>query len=169
MVDGVEFGGGECTVRPATKEDVRELNDCMRQADRDEIAAFGFDYDDCESSDQAWAVRIGGDLVCVMGIAKLYANETHLSKTRQFFLLSTDKVWRHKVAYVRYSSPVMLWVLNRMPSWVDCVRSIPMLAYEGSVRWQERVLGFRAIGAIMINGVEHLLMEKRRGGAHGVG
>lgn len=161
--DGIDFDG-VCRVTPATREDVDALNANMRDADREEVGVLGFSYDDCESADGAWAVRIGGDLVCILGTCVLGSQETTLSRERQLFLLSTNAVWRHKVDYVRYSRRVASFVLRRMPKWVDKVWSLPMESYGASIRWQERVLGFVRTGTVEINGVRHAVLELRKGG-----
>lgn len=163
MTERAEFGGGECVVTPATASDVAELNADMRDADREEVGVFGLTYDDCKSADGAWAVRIGGDLVCVCGTCALEAEESVLCRRRQFFLLSTNKVWRHKVGYVRYSRPVAEFVLRRLPAWVDTVWSTPMAKYTASIEWQKRCLGFTPVGEGFYNGVRHIVLERRKG------
>ena len=157
------FRFGDTVCYAATRADFDRLNADMREEDRAECRVFGMDGDDGRNWDEAVAIEIAGELVGIVGFGK-FADGNELSRERMMFFLTTNAVWRHRVAFVKSSRPVMRWAMNTLlPSWVNTVFSFPIATYRGSVEWQERVLGFAAYGIVAFNGIRHVGMIKRKG------
>lgn len=149
---------------PATQEHFDRLNADLREKDLAECRVFGREGEDMRNWESAWAVYVDDDLVGIGGYA-LFADATPLSAHRLFLFLTTNKVWKHKVAFVKYSRNVAEFMIARLPEWVVHLHSLPMSSYAESIRWQKKVLGFSERGEIVLNGIRHTrLYRHRRGG-----
>lgn len=158
--DFFDFGNG-VTITKATQDDFDELNANLRADDRAECNALGYEGEDPKWYQRAWAIRKESELIGIIGWA-MFNDTTPLSKSRLFLLMTTNAVWKHKVEYVKMTPVVARKVVSMMPEWVTDVYALPMSAYKKSIKWQKRILGFREIGEIEVNGVMHTRLHAKR-------
>lgn len=145
----------------ATQEHFDQLNADLREKDLAECRVFGCEGEDMKNWEYAWALFVDDDLVGIVGWG-LFANATPLSKERFFMFMTTNKVWKHKLTFVKYSRKVAEFVMAQLPPWVEHIHSLPMSSYAESVKWQTKVLGFHYNGEIELNGVKHTRLYKHR-------
>ena len=154
--------GDGITLARSWPEDVALVNANLREWDRREAQVFdGGRPDRLEDFEQCWTIRDGGDVVGFFGM-RTFADESPMSRNRVLVELTTDHVWKMKVKYVRLSRKVFMAVCDRAPSWVTDFWTLPMKAYAGTVKWQERVLGMRRVREIELEGVAHVLFHIAR-------
>ena len=155
------LGDGVTMVR-STDADFALVHGRLRPGDRAEERVFGEGRRDrLEDMESAWTVRDGAEVVCWVALA-LFRGDGPLSRRRLVAEMTTDHVWRARLRYVRHSRRVLAAVVENGPSWAEEFLSTPMEAYAQSVRWQERVLGFRRAGRVVVNGVAHAVLRTTR-------
>lgn len=161
MEEIIDFGDG-VIMRPATREDIRTVDRNLRELDRKECeVAHDFDSVPEDYPEGIWAIlhngtHVGyGGFLCVNG-------DSAMSRRRCFFFLSTTYVWKIKKTFVKYTPKVFSAMANRMPSYVDTIIVAPIKEYIGSIKWLERVLGFKAYGEATILGSIFVLMSKNK-------
>lgn len=163
MTEGVrtiDLGDG-VTIRPTTPADAAAVNADMRDADRAEYEVFGLDGEDFMKWEFAFTVLCDGDIVGIAGFL-MFQNGSVMSQNRLFGFMSTNAVWRHKVKFVKHSRKVFDAVAALGRPWVTDFYAIPMSAYKASIRWQERVLGFRIKEEVVLNGIPHTILHRRK-------
>lgn len=126
-------------IRPATLDDVADLAPRLRQADRDEVwASFRSKPEAALSksfrlSSHAWAGLADEKLVCMWGVCPA----SLLNRIGVPWLLGSDEVETHQVAFLRRSRPALAEMLETytvLTNWVDARNRV-------SMRWL-RWLGF---------------------------
>lgn len=146
----IDIGDG-VWLRPATGEDIAWAHAHLREGDRmehalcdgEDVPAFARRGDGAPLPGEM-AVVADGRLVGYAGMVPL-AHESHLSRRRFVYYLSTEVADTMRVRYVRRSRDAMRAFLRTAPAWVDEFVTVPMLRYAGAVRWLERILGFRRV------------------------
>lgn len=143
-------------------EDMDFVNANLREWDWRETQVFdGGRPDRLEDFETCWTIRDGADIVGYFGM-RTFADESLMSCSRFLVELTTPHVWQMKVKYVRLSRKVLGAVCGRAPSWVTDFWTLPMKAYAGTVKWQERVLGMKRVREIELEGVPHVLFHITR-------
>lgn len=148
-------------IAKATVEDFAALNADLRDMDRAECRVFGQDGEDFSAYEQAYAIRIGGDLVGIAGWAT-FDGDTPIADRRLLLFMTTNAVWKHKVEFVKRSRVVFEWLTARLPVWVRDIFAVPMSEYAASINWQKRMLGFKETDKQVLNGVEHTILHVTR-------
>lgn len=129
----------DVVIRPATAADVADLAPRMRQADRNEVWASHRNLPDealarsLRHSTHAWAGLADGRLVCLWGVCPA----SLISRVGVPWLLGSDEVETHQVAFLRRSRPALAEMLETytvLTNWVDARNRV-------SMRWL-RWLGF---------------------------
>lgn len=160
MTGCIDLGYG-IALSPGTQPDFDYVNANMRKADRRECEVFGEGGERFDRWEQAWSIRDGDDIIGIIGFC-IFGMESPMSRNRLFCFLSTDAVWSRKVKFVRRSRLVFRRVAGMCRPWVTDFYSLPMSEYRQSIRWQERILGFRRVAEDEFRGVKHTVLHIRR-------
>ena len=120
-----------------------ELARTMRQAERVECAALGYTPMaalECSLAfaTRAWTGLVDGVPVCMFGVTATML----LARTAEPWLLSTDGIMRHRMAFLRANKPYVREMLDLHPHLAGMVHA----ANTVSIRWL-RWMGF-AVGAV---------------------
>lgn len=154
--------GDGVTMVASTQADFDFINANLREMDRREVEVFDRGRPDALADmERSWTVRDSAEIVGFIAI-KPFADESVLSRRRFLVQLTTEYVWRIKVKYVRFSRAVLAAVVANSPAWVTDFYTLPMKAYEGAVKWDERVLKMRRVAEICAEGVPHILFHITR-------
>lgn len=150
------------TLVESTQADYDWINAHLREWDRREAEVFdGGRPDRLSDMERSWTIRDGENVVGFFA-TRTFADESVLSRRRFLVELTTDYVWKIKVKYVRFSRAVFRAVVENAPTWVDEFYTLPMKAYTGTVKWQERILGLRRLREVEIEGIPHVLLGTTR-------
>jgi hypothetical protein len=142
---------------PARAAHIRTIARRMRAADREEIAAMsgrspaGALVYSLRRSSCAWTVMVDGRPEIMFGVGDINI----LTRAGSPWLLGTDAVERHYVAFLRGSVGCRDQLFTRYASLVNFVD----VRNAASVRWL-RWLGFSLSGPILIRGHEFYLFER---------
>jgi len=154
--------GEGVTMTGSTQADFDFVNAHLRAADYAETQVFdGGRPDALADMERSWTVRDGANVVGFVATAP-FAYESVMSRRRFLVQLTTEYVWRIKVKYVRFSRAVLRAVCENAPAWVTEFYTLPMKAYAGAVRWDERILKMRRVREIDVEGVPHVLFRITR-------
>lgn len=154
--------GEGVTMTRSVQEDYEATYADLREWDRRETEVFdGGRADALADMETSWTIRDGAALVGFIAL-KTFAGESVLSRRRFIVQLTTNHVWKVKVKYVRFSRPVLRAVAENAPGWVTDFYTLPMKAYAGAVRWDERILKMHRVREIVANGVPHVLFHITR-------
>lgn len=127
------------TTEPPTLEHVLELARRIRPADADEVRALGFTdpavaiIESLNVSLSALAFLIDGELACIFG----YASAGIVDNAAVPWLITTDTVDRHPVAFARLTRRVLAMLRQEFPT----LENVADARHSVSVRWL-RWLGF---------------------------
>jgi len=155
------LGDGVTLVR-STQADFDFINAHLREADRRETEVFDRGRPDalCDM-ETSWTIRDAGNVVGFIATMP-FADESVMSRRRFLVELTTGHVWKIKVKYVRYSRAVLRAVVENALPWVEDFYTLPMKAYAGACRWDEKVLRMRKVREIEVEGVPHVLFHITR-------
>lgn len=154
--------GEGVTMVASTQDDFDFINANLREMDRRETQVFDNGRPDALADmERSWTIRDGANIVGFVA-TKPFADESVLSRRRFLVQLTTGHVWRIRIKYVRFSRAVLAAVAANSPKWVTDFFTLPMKAYEGAVKWDERVLKMRRLGEIDAEGVPHVLFHITR-------
>lgn len=130
-------------IRPATRADIEELGDTMREADVVEIhaasgmTAIGALIRGLTDSSECWAALVDDRVMCIWGVVagqrSVLGNGIGVG-----WLLTSPLVERYPRAFWKGCRAVLPEVLERwgmLVNWIDC-------RHDKALRWAER-LGFR--------------------------
>ena len=160
-MDNIDLGDG-VTLTPSTQADFDVVNANLRAGDLAETKVFDFGRPDrLDDMERSWTIRDGSNIVGFVAL-KAFGDESLLSKNRFLVQLTTNYVWKIKLKYVRYSRAVLKAVCERAPGWVTDFWTMPMKAYSGAVRWDERILKMHKVMELDIVGVPHVLFHITR-------
>ena len=154
--------GEGVTMVASTQDDFDFINANLREMDRRETQVFDNGRPDALADmERSWTIRDGANVVGFVATAP-FACESVMSRRRFLVQLTTEYVWRIKVKYVRFSRSVLAAVAENSPAWVTDFFTLPMKAYAGAVKWDERVLKMRKVREIDVDGVPHVLFHITR-------
>lgn len=131
--------------RTPTEDDIQALAAGMRAADRLEVSLCGHEPEEgvrrsIASSTHAWAARIGGELICILGVAPV----SMLGGVGSPWLLGTDLVARWPAAFMRQARDGVQEMLRLYPHLINFVHVDNALA----IAWLRRA-GFRLHAPIL--------------------
>lgn len=149
-------------LEPSTQEDIDYVEDNFREGERREADAAGGRRTRLDEFEQCWTAKAeNGDIVGYFGVMTM-PDDSFMSRTRALCFMSCENANRHKLAFVASSMPALREVAAKCPSWVDTFRSWPLESYKASIRWQEKVLGFRRVGRVRIGDDAYIHLETTR-------
>ena len=154
--------GEGVTLAKSWQEDYDYVNAHLRDMDRRETEVFdGGKPDRLSDMERSWTIRDGENIVGYFA-TMTFPDESILSRRRFLVELTTDYVWKIKVKYVRFSRRVVRAVVENTAPWATDFYTLPMADYGGTVKWQQKILGFRKINEIDVEGVKHVLLHTTR-------
>lgn len=148
--------GNETELVPSVQEDIDYVEANFRDGDRLEHESLGGGRTLLSMFEECWTVRHKGEIIGYCGIG-VPGGETFLSPERYLCYMSCMNAEKHKIAYVKLSRAVMKAIVAETPNYVDYFKSLPNLAYHGSVIWHERVLKMKRIREIEYRGERFIL------------
>ena len=130
-------------ISPATLGDIVELSQNMRAADRLEVLALTGEnsaevaHDSFERSKETWAFRVGGELVCVWGVADIWGELLDAGAVGVVWMLTTDAILRHKKSFFMAAKEFFPTLFDRWGTLVNVID----VRHEKALRWGKR-MGF---------------------------
>lgn len=125
------------TFAPATLAHVEALAPTLRAGDVAEVQALGLSplealRQSVESSDEAWALGLDGDLAAVGGVQVLHrATLLGPPESGSVWLLTGAAVERHRVSFAVATKQALRLLLRRYPLLVQAVDA----RYTAALRW----------------------------------
>lgn len=162
MTERIDMGGG-LVLEPSTDGDFEEVYERIRDWDLEECrcAAPKEPKEKLGLFERCWSIVLGGELLGFVGFV-VRPDHSPLSRERYVSCITTRSVWRHPKEYVRRSKEVLAAVSRREPPWVEKYVTATLTAYEGAIKWEKRILGFRETAHVEIGGRDHTMLEITR-------
>ena len=148
-------------IETSTQEDIDYVETNFRDGDRLEHESLDGGRTLLSMFEDTWTVKHKGKIIGYCGVAVPW-DETAHSQVRFLCYMSCKNADKHKIAYVRDSRAVMKAIIETTPPWVEEYKSLPNLAYVGSVIWHERVLKMKRIREIEYRKQKFILFSTSR-------
>ena len=154
--------GEGVTMTGSTQADFDFINARLRAADYAETQVFDAGRPDALADmERSWTIRDGAYVVGFIA-SRIFADQSPMAHQRFIVQLTTEYVWRIKMKYVRFSRAVLRAFVENAPAWVTDFYTLPMKAYTGAVRWDERILRMHRVREVDVEGVPHVLFHITR-------